>query len=139
MTADRGGGSVSTPMAISVLAMMLVVGFAIDGVRAAQGVARADALAEEAARAAGQELDPAGLAQGVIRVDPGPAAESARRYLDAAGVEGDVVIIAPDRIQVEVTVRRSAVLLGLVGRDEFTSRGSAEAILVPVLPEGGSP
>jgi hypothetical protein len=133
---ERGGGSVSVPMAISMLAMLLVVGLAIDGVRAAQGVARADALAEEAARAAGQDLDPRALIRGVAAVDPAAAAESARRYLLAAGVDGEVIIAAPDRIRVEVTVRRPTVLLGLAGQDELTSRGSAEAVLVPVLPEG---
>ncbi|OZM77260.1 pilus assembly protein TadG-related protein [Pseudonocardia sp. MH-G8] len=138
MNGERGGGSVSVPMAISVLAMLLVVGLAIDGVRAAQGVAQADALAEEAARAAGQDLDPRALIHGVAAVDAAAAAESARRYLLAAGVDGEVIIAAPDRIRVEVAVRRPTVLLGLAGQDELTSRGSAEAVLVPVLP-GGAP
>lgn len=139
MIGERGGGSVNAPMAICVLAMVLMLGLAVDGVRAAQGVARADALAEEAARAAGQELDPSALIRGVVAVDPDRAAAAARNYLASAGVEGEIVIIAPDRVRVEVTVRRSAVLLGLLGRGEITSDGSAEAELVPVLPGEGPP
>ncbi|WP_219414196.1 hypothetical protein [Pseudonocardia nigra] len=139
MRGERGGGAVSAPMAICVLAMIVVIGLALDGVRAAQGLARADALAEEAARAAGQALDPASLTGGAAAVDPSAAADEARAYLTAAGARGTVTVVAPDRIRVEVTIERPTVLLGLIGRTVITSRGSAEAVLVPVIPQGGAP
>lgn len=139
MNDERGGGAISAPMAICVLTSILVIGLAIDGVRAAQGVARADAIAEEAARAAGQALDPTSLVRGTAVVDPDAAIEAANDYVTAAGARGEVTIPAPDRIRVEVTVERPAVLLGAVGRPVLTSQGSAEAVLVPVIPEVGTP
>jgi hypothetical protein len=138
MNAERGGGAISAPMAICILASIVVIGLAIDGVRAAQGVARADAIAEEAARAAGQALDPTSLARGIAAIDPDAAAEAAREYLAAAGARGEVTIPVPDRIRVDVTVDQPAVLLGAVGRPVLTSRGSAEAILVAVIPQAGT-
>lgn len=139
LDAQRGGGAVSVPMAVAMLAMIVVIGLAVDGVRAAQGLARADAIAEEAARAAGQSLDTASLSRGVAAVDPTAATAAARSYLDAAAAVGTVVVAAPDRIRVDVTVTQPTILLGLIGRDELISHGSAEAVLVPVLPDRDAP
>jgi Flp pilus assembly protein TadG len=136
---ERGGGAVSVPMAIATLAMLVTAGMAVDGVRAVHGLARADAIAEEAARAAGQSLDPTALASGEAVADPANASAAAIAYIRAAGADGHVEITAPNRIRVDVTLTRPTVLLGLVGREELTSHGSAEATLVPVLPEGGPP
>lgn len=136
---ERGGGAVSVPMAIAMFAMILVIGLALDGVRAAQGLARADAVAEEAARAAGQALDPVTLSSGVATVDPVAAQTAAQAYIAAAGATGTATITAPDRIHVEVVLTRPTLLLGLIGRDQLRSNGSADAVLVPVLPVGGAP
>ena len=135
---ERGGGAVSVPMAICLVVIFAVAGLAVDGVRAAQGIARADAIAEEAARAAGQALDPVALAAGTAAIAPDAAADAARAYIAATGATGLVSVIAPDRVRVEVTLRRPTVLLGLIGRDELSSHGTAEAVLVPVVP-GGTP
>jgi hypothetical protein len=167
---DRGGGAVSVPMVICILAIVVVAGLTVDGVRAAQGIARADALAEEAARAAGQALDPVALSAGTAVIAPDAAADAARAYLATAGgppvpaaaangtpsarvsgaevsgarvsgaesagaeVTGAVTVVSPDRVRVEVTVRQPALLLGLIGQQVLTSTGTAEAVLVPVLP-----
>jgi hypothetical protein len=136
---EYGGGAVSVPMVLCILALFIVAGLAVDGVRAAQGVAHADAVAEEAARAAGQAVDPVALAEGTAALAPGDAVAAARDYLASASAAGDVTVVAPDRIRVEVTVQRPTVLLGLIGHDVMTSRGTAEAVLVPVMPGGGSP
>jgi hypothetical protein len=114
-----------------------VVGLAVDGVRAAQGVARADAIAEEAARAAGQALDPVALQGGRIALDTNSAIRAAQEYLAAAGVQGSVAVSAPQRVEVTVRISRPTVLLGLLGRPEIVSTGTAEAQLVPVIPDGG--
>ncbi|MFC4945818.1 pilus assembly protein TadG-related protein [Pseudonocardia sp. GCM10023141] len=136
---ERGGGAVSVPMAIAMLAMILMIGLALDGVRAAQGLARADAVAEEAARAAGQALDPAALFRGVAVVDPVAAQTAAQTYIAAAGASGVATITASGRIHVEVVLTRPTLILGLIGRDQLQSHGSADAVLVPVLPVGGAP
>lgn len=136
---ERGGGAVSVPMTIALLAMILVIGLAIDGVRAAQGLARADAVAEEAARAGGQSLDPDAFSHGVVVVDPAAASTAAQAYLTETGATGNATVTGPDRIHVEVTITRPTIILGLIGLDELTSRGTADAVLVPVLPDGGAP
>lgn len=129
---ERGGGALTAPMAAALLAMLVAIGLAVDGVRAAQGVATADALAEEAARAAAQSLDSAALARGLVVLDTEAAVAAARAYLAGAGVTGTAVVLGPDRVRVEVTVTQPTVLLGIVGHDELVSTGSAEAVVVPV-------
>lgn len=136
---ERGGGALSAPAAISVLALAVAIGLGIDGVRAAQGLATADSVAEEAARAAGQAIDVAAVRRGSATVDPADAVTAAEQYLDAAGVEGTVGLPDQRRIRVEVSITRPTVLLGLIGRTTLTSTGEAEAVLVPVGPDGGTP
>ena len=137
MTEERGGGAVSVPMAIAVLAMIAVTGLAIDGVRTAQGRATAESVAAEAARTAGQSLDAAQLRRGVATVDPTRAVAAARTYLDDAGVTGTATLVGPQQIRVDVTISQPTVLLGLIGIDHTTSHGTAVAHLVPVSPVNG--
>jgi len=131
---ERGGGSVSAPMAIALVALIAVSGLAIDGARKAQQIATADAVAGEAARAGGQALDPTAVQRGEATLDPDDARAAAEEYLGAAGVTGEVIVLTPNRIRVEVTLRRPTVLLGLVGIDEISATGSAEADVVPSTP-----
>lgn len=138
---ERGGGALSVPAAISVLALAVAIGLGIDGVRAAQGLATADAVAEEAARAAGQALDVAAARRGDASVDPAAAVIAAQRHLATAavagaGVSGTVRVLDARRIRVEVSITRPTVLLGLIGRPEITSTGQADAVLVPITPTG---
>ncbi|WP_298800735.1 hypothetical protein [Pseudonocardia sp. 73-21] len=128
----------SVPAAVVLLAVLVLLGLAVDGVRAAQVIATADAIAGEAARAGGQAVDVAALARGATAVDPTAAAAAARGYLKSAGVTGTVDLDGADTIRVEVTVTRPTVLLGLAGRPTITGHGSASARLVPVDP-GGAP
>ena len=135
---EHGGGAVSGPVAALLLVLLAVVGLGIDGVRAAQGIARADAVAAEAARAAGQAIDVRALRRGAVALDPSSAVEAAQAYLVAAGVEGTVRTTGPTRVQVHVRISRPTVLLGLLGRPEIVSEGTADAVLVPVSPVGGA-
>lgn len=127
---ETGGGAVSVPVAVAMLALLAVLGLAVDGARKAQQIATADALAEEAARAGGQPLDMARVQRGEPALDADDARAAAEEYLAASGATGSVIIIAPSRIRVEVTLSRPTVLLGLVGVDEITATGAAEADLV---------
>lgn len=138
---ERGGGAVSAPMAIAVIALLAAIGLGIDGSRAAQALATADAVAEEAARAGGQALDTTALRRGEIAVDPAGAVAAALAHLAVArtadaGVDGTVTLIAPQRIRVQTRITRPTVLLGLIGRPEITGTGQADAVLVPVEPDG---
>ena len=134
---ERGGGAVSVPMAVAVLALFVAIGLGIDGVRAAQALAHADAVAEEAARAAGQALDVTQARRGVVALDRPGAVEAARSYLALSGVDGEVTVVGPQRIRVQSRVSRPTILLGLIGRSTITTAGSAEATLVPIRAGGG--
>lgn len=131
---EQGGGAFTVPAAIALLAMFIIIGLGVDGVRKAQQVATADAVAEEAARAGGQALDPTALASGRAVLNPAGAMAAAQGYLTAAGVVGTVSIPAPGRVHVDVTLRRPTVLLGLIGIDEITATGSADADVVVADP-----
>lgn len=134
MSSERGGGAVSVPAAVALLAVLVMLGLAVDGVRAAQAIATADAVAGEAARAGAQSVDVTALAHGSAAVNPAEAASAARAYLRVARVDGTVAVDGADAIRVEVTVTRPTVLLGLAGRPTVTGHGSATARLVPVDP-----
>ena len=96
---ERGGGAVSVPVAVLLLALLAVAGLAVDGARKAQHIATADAIAEEAARAGAQAIDPAAAAQGVARLDPATARAAAQHYLDTAttdhALSGTVTVDTP--------------------------------------------
>ena len=49
---------------------------------------RANAIADEAARAGGQALDVSAALAGQVRVDPTAAVAAAQDYLDRNGVQG---------------------------------------------------
>ena len=88
---DRG--SMSLFMAMSAIAILMVMGLIVDGGGALNAGNRATSLAQEAARTAGQQLDPAQAVQGTaITIDPGAARAAALDYLAAADVQGDVQI-----------------------------------------------
>jgi len=134
----RGGGAVTVPVAAALLVIFAVIGLAVDGVRKAQGVATADAIAQEAARAGGQAVRPGPLVGGTVELDPAAAAAAAQQYLADAGVTGRVSVLGPDRIRVEVTTSQPTVLLSLVGVESVSADGSAEAVLVQT-PAGAGP
>ena len=131
---ERGGGAVSVPVAVLLLALLAVAGLAVDGARKAQQIATADAIAEEAARAGAQAIDPAAAAQGIARLDPATARAAAQRYLDTAATDralAGTVTVTGDRVHIEVTLTSPTVLLGLAGVDTVTTAGSADAALIP--------
>ncbi|MFE5484115.1 TadE/TadG family type IV pilus assembly protein [Streptomyces sp. NPDC056527] len=89
----RDRGSMSTFFAVSSLAILMVMGLLIDGGGALNAANRATSIAQEAARTAGQQLDPAQAIEGTaITIDPDAAVGAAQDYLSAAGVQGSVEI-----------------------------------------------
>ncbi|MBL1086727.1 hypothetical protein JK359_33010 [Streptomyces actinomycinicus] len=92
--AGRGDrGSMSLFLALSALAILMVMGLLVDGGGALNASNRATSLAQEAARAAGEQVDAAQAIQGTaITIDPDAARGAALDYLAAAGVQGDVQI-----------------------------------------------
>jgi hypothetical protein len=127
---DRG--AVTLFVAIAMVGLLALAGLVVDGGAKVRAVQRADRVAAEAARAAGQAIDLAGVLEGSdVRVDRRAALVAAESYLRASGVEGSArVVDGGSGIAVTTTTSVPTVFLGLVGVPQFTVRGSAEAALV---------
>lgn len=123
-------GSVSALILGLSLALLIAIGLAVDGSRKALAASRATAVAEEAARAGGQALDPHTLAHGqTAHVDPGAAVAAAERYLAAAGMPG-IVHAQSDQITVDTTDSLPTVFLGAIGIPALTVHGYGAADLI---------
>ena len=129
---DPEAGSVTVFMAITVVGLLVLIGLVVDGgvkVRTAQ---RADAIATEAARAAGQAVAlPGVVGHQTVAVDRQGAVNAATAYLAAADHTGTVTI-GPGGATVEVTVTATSptAFLSLIGITNFTVTGHSEATLV---------
>ena len=128
--ADRG--AVTLFVAIAMVGLFALAGLVVDGGAKVRAVQRADRVAAEAARAAGQAIDVAGVLEGSdVRVDRRAAIVAAESYLQASGVEGSArVIDGGSGIAVTTTTSAPTVFLGLIGVPQFTVRGGAEVALV---------
>jgi hypothetical protein len=138
----RGGGPadagrISVFVAIAITGLLAVFGAAVDATGQLRALLRADTLAAEAARAAGQAVDLAAVAEtGQHRVDPDLAASYASRYLAAAGhdLPGSTwtVQLNPAGTAVDITVQLTYRhrILGRFGVPDAQVTGTATAILV---------
>jgi hypothetical protein len=127
---DRGA---FTPMVVVIaMAILLSVGLAVDGGGRMRALERADNVAAEAARAAGQAINVSKAVAGTADVvDPTAAATAARAYLSDANASGTVSISANQReITVVVRITYQPVLLDLAGFGPWTETGTATAELV---------
>ncbi|MEU8637662.1 pilus assembly protein TadG-related protein [Amycolatopsis sp. NPDC048633] len=123
-------GSASVLMLGLCLALLIAVGFAIDGTRKGLAYSQATAIAEEAARAGAQALHARSLANGSdADVEPAVAEAEAQRYIASAGVTGTAH--ADEReVVVDTVISRTTIFLGSVGIAEFTVHGHGAAVLV---------
>ncbi len=121
-------GSVSIWLATLSVAMVILVGLAVDlggQVRAQQQLR---AVAAQAARAGGEQLDTAAAVRGATaRTDTTRAARAARTVLSAAGVTGTVRVTDGTTIHVEATETYRTLFLGIVGLDELPVSGRGTA------------
>ncbi|MEU1273596.1 pilus assembly protein TadG-related protein [Streptomyces sp. NPDC005799] len=131
----RDQGGMELFYAGTVLIAFLIVGLVIDGGLALDRMSDADYVAQEAARAGAQQIDPGQAITGeAIVVDPDAAQAAARSFLDSEGVDGDVAI-AEDGQSLTVTVRAAyhpyfASLIG-VGEMFVTGHGTATLLHQP--------
>ena len=126
-------GRISLMVAILVPALLLLIAVTVDGGGQIRAMQRADNVAAQAARAAGQGIDiGAVIGSGIKRIDPAVAREAAGRYLARAGATG-VTTVAPDgqTVTVVATVTYTPILLGAFGRGPTQVRGRATAQLAP--------
>ncbi len=127
---DRG--AVTLFVAIAMVGLLALAGLVVDGGAKVRAVQRADRLAAEAARAAGQALDLTAVLEGSgVTVDRRPALVAAESYLRASGVSGSArVVDGGSGIAVTTTISSPTVFLGLIGVPGFTVHGSAEVALI---------
>jgi hypothetical protein len=125
---DRGDrGAVSTFLAVLALAMLMAAGLAYDGGRKISALREASHIAESAARAGAQAVDPAHLrTTGQIMLDPDQAVALAGDYLADIGHTGQVTV-AGDAVSVTVSITVDPVLLP-VGEMFVSATETATAI-----------
>lgn len=123
-------GSLSVLMAALVPGLLLIIGLAVDGGAKVQATQRANAIAEEAARAGGQAVDRSAALAGEIRLDVPAAVAAAQAYLDRSDVPGTVTVIDADTLRVTTTITEPTIFLGLIGITTMTVDGSGTADLV---------
>jgi Flp pilus assembly protein TadG len=125
---DRG--VVTLMLVVFALALLLSVGLVVDGGVKLRAVQQADQVAAEAARAAAQQIDVAGVqAGGAPRLRTADAAAAGQAVLAAAGATGAVAPRADGSVEVTASITRPTVFLGLVGVAEVTGSGRATADL----------
>lgn len=126
-------GRVAIFFAILAPAFLAMIGLVVDGGGKIRALQRADNIAAEAARAAGQAINAGQAISGGAKViDPGAAASAAQQYLNALdGVTGSVTTIDGTHLRVNVAVQWNPMLLDLFGGTRAASvRGQATATLV---------
>ncbi|WP_328384192.1 pilus assembly protein (plasmid) [Micromonospora zamorensis] len=129
----RDDGRVSVFFAILTPAFLAMIGLVVDGGAQVRALQRADNIAAEAARSAGQAIQ-AGPAidGGEKRIDHAAAETAVQAYLGALdGVTGQLTVDDDQQLTVTVTVTYDPILLDLLGGGgSSTVRGTAHATLV---------
>ncbi|WP_424858534.1 pilus assembly protein TadG-related protein [Streptomyces sp. SAI-170] len=127
---DAGG--VTVFVAVCVLALIGIIGVAVDGGSKMRATERADYVAGEAARAGGQAIDPADAISGrAIVVDPQAAAAAAQSYLRSAGATGTVGVSGDGKtLTVTVNGTYDTKFLSVAGIGSLPVTGHGKATLL---------
>lgn len=130
LQSDEGGVAIFT--AIVTVALLGIIGLAIDGSGKLRATERADALAMEAARAAGQAIDPAAAITGnEVRADPAAAQAAAQAYLARAGTQGTTALSGDGtRLTVSVHDTYDTKFLAIAGIGSMNVSGHGTARLL---------
>ena len=127
---DAERGAIGVFLAVLAPGLLLIIGLAVDGGAKVAATQRANAIADEAARAGGQALDVSAALTGQVRVDPAAAVVAAQDYLSRTGVQGTVMVVDADTLQVSTTLSEPTTFLGLIGISTLTVEGTGTADLV---------
>ncbi|MER6958892.1 pilus assembly protein TadG-related protein [Streptomyces sp. NPDC000618] len=137
---DRGG--VTVFVAVCVIALIGIIGVAVDGGGKMRAAEHADYIAGEAARAGGQAIDPAQAISGdAIVADPQDARAAAAAYLRSADATGAVSVSGDGKtLTVAVTGSYDTKFLSAVGIGSLPVTGHGKATLLHgvTAPEGGN-
>ena len=129
-------GSISVWFATAALAMIILVGMAVDLGGKVHTQQQARSAAAQAARTGAQEVQGSTAVRGEdLHVDLTAAKTAAMDYLRAAGVEGTVRVLDGDTLIVTTTDTYTSKFLGIIGLDTMQVTGEASARLIRA--EGG--
>lgn len=117
-------------------AMLAMAGLVIDGGYTMSTKREAERVAEQAARAAADQLDVAQLRSGHQQVEPRQAAHAARTYLAHTDFRGTVHADGND-VVVTVTGQQKSIILSAFGKNGWTVHGSARASGINEPPSTG--
>ncbi len=120
---SREAGGITLIFAVVTVALIAMVGLVFDGRAQMTAQQRADAVAAEAARAAGQEIDGSVVA-GAAGLHRARAVAAARAHLAAAGVRG-TVSVSGTRIVVRTDATEPAAILPIIGITTLEATGEA--------------
>jgi hypothetical protein len=125
-------GRVSVFVAAAMPMMLIFMALMWDASGYLRALHRADNIANEAARAAGQAIDiPLAVTGEQIIVDPAAAQIAADSYLFDAGVTGEVDVSDDGRqVSITVAVPYDPLFLGAFGFGPYTAEGDTDAHLV---------
>ncbi|WP_253691969.1 pilus assembly protein TadG-related protein [Cellulosimicrobium protaetiae] len=111
--------------------LVIFFGVAIDLTGQANAQQRVHDVAAQAARAGGQQLNAAQAVRGLgVKADPYAAAQAARTYLAASGVEGTVSVEGGTTVRVRTSDVYSTKIVSIVGIGNMRVTGEAEARVV---------
>ena len=131
---DPDRGSTAMWLAVVMVGLIAMAGLVFDGGAALQARGRAADLAQQAARAGADALDPdsvfGGGGRGRLRAQRAAAQREAQAVLSASGVSGEVQV-AGDAVTVTAHTSRPTAILTIVGISEVT--GTASATAIPLL------
>ncbi len=126
-------GSVSVFAVIAATILVMFVGVAVDLSGKVHTLQRAQDVARQAARAAGEAAHaPSAIKGEVASVDPARAVLAGQAYLAAAGISG-TVSVAGDTVTVQTTTTYTPVILSLAGVGTQTVTGESTARLERAL------
>ena len=130
-TRDPQNGSITLVFAVLMVSLIAMVGLVVDGQIQMTAQRRADSVAAEAARAAGQEIN-GSVVSGSAGVNRARAIAAARAHLRTAGVRGDVSI-SGTTIVVRTNTTKEAVILPIIGITRLNATGEATVEIVTGL------
>ncbi|NUR96217.1 MAG: pilus assembly protein [Kribbellaceae bacterium] len=129
---QRDEGRVSLLVAVVVPALLFLIAAVVDAGGQVRAMQRADNIAAQAARTAGQQIDyPQAISGGIKVIDPQRAVAAAQEYLREAGATGTVTV-SPNRQQITVSaaITYQPLMLGVFGRGSVSITGQSSAQLV---------
>jgi Flp pilus assembly protein TadG len=121
-------GSISIWLVTTGFAMIVLVGLAVDLGGQVHAQQHARAVADQAARTGGQQLDAAVAVRGEGAVtDTHLARQAATAYLTASGLTGTVAVTGGTTVTVNVRDTYPTTFLGIIGITSMTVTGHGQA------------